>query len=1608
VNGGKQRKGHQISAAAIACGAKMAAGLVAAMLIYATPARAQSKPASSPKASSRATGFASLPAAAQSAISNAIGRDQPDYDAQPTGKAGFRMLIPRGSFTADFARTGVAMRVGSAAGAEWALALKEYGRGDSMDALSPVAPLANANRVEYRRGELTEWYVNSPRGLEQGFTLTKPPARADGLAAQPLTIAMGLAGDLTASLDSAGTGLILKQRDGQAVLRYTGLAAQDAGGKPLRCWLELHGSELLVRIDDDGARYPIIVDPWVQAAKLINSTGAESDDFGHAVAISGTTVVVGAQNVKVGSNTFQGAVYVFDEPASGWAALTSTPTAVLTVSSGGANDQLGYSVAIRGNTIVAGAPGATVNGLEYEGDAYVFVEPEGGWATTSTPTAELIAPDGVASQNFGYTVGVNESGTTVVVGSIGPAYVYTAPTVGGLPSWSTSNNPQIVPAELTGGSSLVAISGNTIVVGGVSGSDGSYVFVEPESGWASTSSYTFELSPSAAGAGAVGPIAISGGTIAIAGGTGTAPAVFVFTEPTVDGVPAWTSEAEHSPAVLTPSNPICVDFFAASVGINEAADTIVVGAYGAGAVYNCTTIPYSSSQQGAAYIFTEPTISGVTAWATENEAAEETASDAANGDLLGYSVGVSEDTVVAGAPSKTVTHPFQGAAYVFTNGEPSISPATLAFGDVDLNATSTAQNVTVTNTSATATITLGALNIPAGSGFAFGPPPAVGTPCSSGSAMSPGDSCLISVDFTPSAIGPTSATLTIQSSDNNGAQFSEGVSLSGTGVELDVAIFSTGEGGFPFSNVPVGSTSIATPFTLTNEGPSPMAVSFITITTNNQPAAFSNQFFLSSASCARSPLPQANSPIFSVPSFTIAPGDICTFTLGLTPEVVGSVTGQISFVETASSSNICGGASLASCPPLSGGLLEEVIPLTGTGTGAPGISVSTSSLNFPNQPVGVPVAAAPINLVNIGNVPLYFAAVGIAPTSPNFADFSDTTTCLTQSPLLPFPASGDSCTITVTFTPSTTTGQESASLFLTDDAGNPTSIPLTGNGVAIDTLQDTETIAVNDFDTVTPLINVAAPVVFFSTNSLGFGAASGTQSITVSNIGTSATALTLSNAMIPSGSGFALGAIACSNGDTGFSISLPAGGACMIGVTYTAPSSGSANATLTFTDNAALSNLTSTPSGSSYTQTIALLGGGTTAAAPPAPATTVDVNDNETIAVTDTPQVQTVGCPVITITPSGALAATIGVAYSQQFSATGSTATPLTWSLSGAPTWLSISSAGLLSGTPTATGPYSFTVTATDKNNCAGIASVSLTVAPKPTATTTTITMTASSDNGNALPANTALIENPVTVSFKVLPSSGGATATGTVKVADGVSASDGCTATLTGGAGSCAMTISPTASTSTSLTATYTPDSTATGLGLMSSASTAFTETIAEIDGCGTLPMPQTATQGSTSTYTFSVCLAGNITAAATAVVTGCPPSAECSDTITPVNGAPGVYTLNITIVTGAGSRTLPLQNQWPGGKPWPYVFFGLGALMGILMALRFARQRTPRRRLAFGTGLLFALLLVISGISGCAHEGSGGANNGGTPPDSYTVVVSITAGNVSILVPLEITVTK
>jgi hypothetical protein len=228
---------------------------------------------------------------------------------------------------------------------------------------------------------------------------------------------------------------------------------------------------------------------WVSAtetAKLTASDGALDDQLGHSVAVSDDTVVVGAWFDNVGPNANQGSAYVFVKPGGGW--VSATETAKLTASDGAGNDRFGQSVAASGDTAVVGAYFDDHAANANQGSAYVFVKPGGGWVS-ATETAKLTASDGAADDRLGQSVAV--SGDTVVVGAYfddvgtnanqGSAYVFVKPDGG----WASGTETEKLTASDGAAGDLfgtsVAVSGETVVVGadGANGDRGAaYVFLE--------------------------------------------------------------------------------------------------------------------------------------------------------------------------------------------------------------------------------------------------------------------------------------------------------------------------------------------------------------------------------------------------------------------------------------------------------------------------------------------------------------------------------------------------------------------------------------------------------------------------------------------------------------------------------------------------------------------------------------------------------------------------------------------------------------------------------------------------------------------------------------------------------------------------------------------------------------------------------------------------------------------------------------------------------------------------------------------------------------------------------------------------------------------------
>ena len=323
-------------------------------------------------------------------------------------------------------------------------------------------------------------------------------------------------------------GWASQQEDQKVVAPFATSAAGDEFGHEV----DIDGNYAVVSSPEDnevgqGAAYVFHYQnqQWIKVAKLTPSAVVERLDFASSVAISGNTIVIGTKGygqeidaylyekptsgwqnmtesaqlsalnagasvsyqssvsvdgdvVAVGVNTYQTeAIYLFEKPANGWVSVA--PTATLT-SSADQQEDFGLSVALSGNTLVAGAP---AHGERRQGMVYVFEKAATGW-TDMTETAQLTVSDQRSRDDLGGAVGI--SGTTIVAGAVGKtfddrtAYVFDAPATG----WVDMTETARLTIQRVSGVSVgdfVDISENTIVV---SATSTALVYEKPAGGWA--------------------------------------------------------------------------------------------------------------------------------------------------------------------------------------------------------------------------------------------------------------------------------------------------------------------------------------------------------------------------------------------------------------------------------------------------------------------------------------------------------------------------------------------------------------------------------------------------------------------------------------------------------------------------------------------------------------------------------------------------------------------------------------------------------------------------------------------------------------------------------------------------------------------------------------------------------------------------------------------------------------------------------------------------------------------------------------------------------------------------------------------------------------------
>ncbi len=229
---------------------------------------------------------------------------------------------------------------------------------------------------------------------------------------------------------------------------------------------------------------------WTQQAKIVPMDGRSGDGFGARVALRGDTLIVGAPGVDQPGRSDVGAAYVFLRSGSTW-----SQQAKLMSFDGAADDQFGFAVALDGDVAVVGARGADAFMRKDAGAAYVFGRRGPNWG----PFGKLTANDAAAGDSFG--VGVSISGDTIIVGAdfadpsgkseAGAAYVFTRGAMG------FGQTAKLLASDGQSGDWFgrqVALDGNTAVVsalygdaGGKTNSGSAYVFVKSAMGWSQQS-----------------------------------------------------------------------------------------------------------------------------------------------------------------------------------------------------------------------------------------------------------------------------------------------------------------------------------------------------------------------------------------------------------------------------------------------------------------------------------------------------------------------------------------------------------------------------------------------------------------------------------------------------------------------------------------------------------------------------------------------------------------------------------------------------------------------------------------------------------------------------------------------------------------------------------------------------------------------------------------------------------------------------------------------------------------------------------------------------------------------------------------------------------------
>lgn len=149
---------------------------------------------------------------------------------------------------------------------------------------------------------------------------------------------------------------------------------------------------------------------WSEQAHLTADDAGPDKLFGLAVSIDGTTALVGSPGT--GATSFAGNAFFFEEAGGVW-----SPSGVFSITDGSAGDAFGRSVAIDGSFAVVGAPNVDVNGTS-AGATFAFAKSGSQWTSDGTLLAGPKAgQDTFDGDRFGSSVALE--GDRMIIGAPG-------------------------------------------------------------------------------------------------------------------------------------------------------------------------------------------------------------------------------------------------------------------------------------------------------------------------------------------------------------------------------------------------------------------------------------------------------------------------------------------------------------------------------------------------------------------------------------------------------------------------------------------------------------------------------------------------------------------------------------------------------------------------------------------------------------------------------------------------------------------------------------------------------------------------------------------------------------------------------------------------------------------------------------------------------------------------------------------------------------------------------------------------------------------------------------------------------------------------------------